>query len=73
MIGTHHSILTNTFMKIANLFDLSLSTLITQAFTQYADNLDNFNSVINLMFLWSNSSEFNNHLILLDLQSSLLL
>ena len=72
MIGTHYFIHTNTLTEIADLFNLSLSTPITQAPTWYADNPDDSNSVINLivinlMFLWSNSSEFNNHLILLDL------
>jgi len=32
--------------------------------TQYSDNTNNINSVINLFFLQSNSTEFNNHIIL---------
>ena len=38
---------------------------------QYTDNPNDSNSVINLMFLWANFLEINNHSILPDLCSSL--
>ena len=62
---------TNILIEIANFFDLSLSTLIIQVPTQYTDNPNNSNSVINLMFFQANLSEIDNYLILLDLQYSL--
>ena len=57
-------------MKVANSFDLKLSTPVHQVPTWYANNLNDSNSVIDLMFLWANSIEFDNHFILLDLHSS---
>ena len=68
---SHHSIYSDILMEIVNSFNLSLSTPIIQVSTQYADNSNNSNSVIDLMFLQANSSEFNNHSILPDLWSSL--
>ena len=67
----HHFIHTDIFMEITGSFNLRMSTLYIQVSTWYADNLNDSNSVINLMFLWANSIEINNHFILLDLWSSL--
>jgi len=41
----------DTFRKIADLFDLELSIPISQVLTRYTDNLNESNSVINLIFL----------------------
>ena len=54
-------------MEIVDSFNLSLFTLIIQVSTWYADNSNDSNSVIDLMFLQANSFEFNNHSILPDL------
>ena len=63
----HHFVYTKTLIEIANSFNLSLSSPITQIPVQYADNPDDFNFVTNLMFFHSNSTKLDNHLILLDL------
>ena len=64
-IYSHHFIYTNIFMEIS--FDLRIFTLYIQVPTWYADNPNDSNSVINLIFLWANSTEINNHFILPDL------
>ena len=46
-----YSIHTNTLRKIANSFNLGLSTSINQVSTKYTDNPNKSNSVIDLMFL----------------------
>jgi len=43
---------------------------ITQVLTQYADNYNESNSVIDLMFFWVNSEEIDTYSILSDLQST---
>jgi len=43
---------------------------IDQVSTQYVNNPQDSNSVLNLMFLHTNMKEFNNHRILLNLQST---
>ena len=48
-------------------FDFILSSPIQQVPTQYFDNKNNSNLVINLFFLWSNSIELNNYKIHLEL------
>ena len=67
LLYPHHSVYTNTLMEIADSFNLSLFSPISQIPTQDTDNLDNSNLVINLMFLCSNSTELDKHLILPDL------
>jgi len=42
---------------------------IDQVSTQYVNNSQYSNSVLNLMFLHANMKEFNNNTILLNLQS----
>jgi len=50
-------------------FDLRLSISNIQVLTWYTDNFNDSNSVINLIFLWADSLEINNHSILPDLCS----
>jgi len=57
----HHSIHTDTFREIANSFNLGLSMPINQVPTKYTDNLNESNSVIDLMFLWINSEKINTY------------
>ena len=64
---SYYSVHTGTPIEIADSFDLSLSTPISQVST---NNPDGSNSVINFIFLQNNSSEINNYLILLDSRSS---
>ena len=59
----------NNLSKIANSFNLKQSLLITQFPIRYADNLNDPNSIIDLMFFRSHSKKFNTHLILPDLRS----
>jgi len=54
--------------EITNSFDLSLSSPIQQVSTQYSDNNNNSNSVIDLFFLQSNSTELNSYEIHPELQ-----
>jgi len=63
----HHSVYANTLREIANSFNLELFTPINQIPIRYLDNLNDSNSVINLMFLWANSDEINIYNILPDL------
>ena len=58
----YHSSISNIF-AIANSFNLSLSYPTNQVLTRYLDNANDSNSVINLMFLHSDSSELNTHCI----------
>ena len=48
---SHYLLYVNTLREIADLFDLELFTPINQVLMRYLDNLNNFNSVIDLMFL----------------------
>ena len=56
-----HSFISDDLFTIADLFDLSLSYSSDSVPTRYLDNLSKSNSVIDLMFLWSSSSELNTH------------
>ena len=53
----------NLLVDIADNFDLSLSHSTNFIPTRYLDNRNNLNSVINLMFLRSNTLEFDNYTI----------
>jgi len=65
----HHSIHADTLREIADSFNLELSMPVNQVSTQYADNPQESNLVLDLMFLHANVEEFNNYVISLDLQS----
>jgi len=58
---SHHSFISDNLFAIANLFDLSLSYSPDPVPTRYSDNPSKSNSVIDLMFLWSGSSELNTY------------
>ena len=62
----HHSSISNDLFVIADSFNLSLSYSTDQVSTRYLDNTNDSNSVINLMFLHSDSSELNTHHIHLE-------
>ena len=59
----HHSTISDDLLIIADLFNLDLSSPTNQVPTRYLDNVNDSNSVIDLMFLHSGSSKLNNHLI----------
>jgi len=63
------SVHTDILMEIADFFNLRMSTPTIQALTWYTDNSNDSNSVINLISLHANSTEIDNHFILLDLWS----
>ena len=54
-------------IDIADAFDISLSHSTNFVPTRYLDNENNLNFVIDLIFLRSNTLEFDNHTILLEL------
>ena len=59
----HYSSISNNLLIIANLFNLDLFILTNQVPTRFSDNDHDSNSVIDLMFLFSSSSELDNHMI----------
>jgi len=61
-----HSIHSNLLMDISDSLDLSLSISTNQVSTRYSDDVQNSNSVVNLMFFRPNSLELNNHTIYSD-------
>ena len=63
----HHSSFSDDLMIIADSFNLELLFPTNQVSTRYSDSDMRSNSVINLMFLWSRSTEINIHSIHLDL------
>jgi len=65
----HHFIHADIFRKVADLFNLKLSMPIAQILIRYINNSKNFNSMIDIMFLWANAKEFDTHTIFPDLQS----
>jgi len=65
----HHSLHVDTLREIADSFNLKISTSINQVPMRYLDNLNDSNSVIDLIFLQVNSEEINMHSILLNLWS----
>ena len=62
---SHHS---QTLFDIANSFYLELSRPTEQISTRYSDKQWDLNSVINLIFLRLELSEYNNHTICSDLR-----
>ena len=63
----HHLTHTDTLRKIAESFNLELSMLVNQVLTQCVNNSQGSNLVLDLMFLYANMEEFNNHSILTNL------
>ena len=63
---SYHSSYTNTLLEVADSFGLDLSILINPGSTQFLDNSQDLNLVLDLMFLRTVLEEFNNHLISLD-------
>ena len=49
--NSHYLALSNIFLEVADFFDLKLSYSVNQVSTQYTNNPNNVNLVINLMFL----------------------
>jgi len=63
----YYSVYNNIFIEVADSFNLKLFSSINQVPTQYTNNPNDFNSVIDPIFLQSNLMEINNHFILLNL------
>jgi len=57
----HHSSHSNTLFEIADSFQIDLSRPVVFLPTRFADNTQDLNSVLDLVFLCPNSQEFNNH------------
>ena len=58
-----HSSHSDSLLEIADSLGFKLSNPIQQIPTQYSNNANNTNSVINLFFLYPNSMEIDNHSI----------
>jgi len=63
----HYFTYADFLKKIADSFNLELSTPINQVSTHYANNSQDLNLVLDLMFLHINVEEFNNHFTLHNL------
>jgi len=59
----HHSSISNDLFILVDLFNLELSIPINPIPTRYSDTPDMLDSVLDLMFLHSDSSELNHHVI----------
>jgi len=59
----HHSSISDDLIIIADLFNLSLSNPTNSCPTRYLDMSGDVNSVLDLMFLYSGSSELDSHCI----------
>jgi len=60
---SHHSSISDDLIIVADSFNLDLSSPTNQVSTRYSDTPGKSNSIIDLMFLQSRSTELNNHLI----------
>ena len=59
----HHSLISNDLFIIADLFNLELSIPTNHIPTRYSDTQEVSDSVLDLMFLCSDSSKLNQHAI----------
>ena len=59
----NHSVHSNLLVEIADSLQLSISSPTSQVSIRYANNQDNSNSTINLIFLQPTSNKFDNHTI----------
>jgi len=66
-VYSYHSLHTDTLCEISDSLDLEMFTPINPTPTWYADNTQDSNSVINLMFLRSNHREFDWYQIIPEL------
>jgi len=57
----HHSSHSDTLFEIADSFQIDLSRPVIFSPTRFADNAQDSNSVLDLIFLHPNSQEFDNH------------
>ena len=62
----YHSAISDNLMILSDSFNLDLSIPTHWVSTRYSDMTGKVNSVINLIFLWSGSTELNNHSIYPD-------
>ena len=65
---SYHSFISDDLLIIVDSFNLDLSFPTNPVLTRYSDNINDSNSVINLIFLHSGSSKLNNHSIHPDWQ-----
>jgi len=65
----HHLAYVDTFQEIVDSFNLELSLPVNQVPTQYADNSQDSNLVLDLIFFCADAEEFNNNLISLNICS----
>jgi len=65
---SYYSSISNDLLIIADSFDLELSFPTNLVLTRYSNNINDSNSVIDLMFFHSGSSKLNNHFIHPDWQ-----
>ena len=63
---SHHLFCSDLFFKIADSFNLGISTSTNWVPTRYSDNNQDANPVLDLMFLQFGSDELDNHSIHLD-------
>ena len=63
----YHLIYIDMLSKITDNFNIELLSPVIQVLTQYVDNSQCLNSVLDLIFLQANVEEFNNYMILPDI------
>ena len=69
VLYSYHSIYMDILHEIADNSNLELLLLINLVFIWYIDNIQDSDSVIDLMFLYVNLEKFNNHQILPNLRN----
>jgi len=62
----NYSVHSKLLVKIADSFQLSISSSTSQVSMRYADNQNDLNLTIDLMFLQPTLNKFNNHTIYLE-------